>query len=154
MKCCQKLKEIEAMNERLKILRKTLELTQQQFGEEIGAKRNTIAVWECGAALPGNRAIKDICREFDINEVWLRTGEGKMMAPKVNRNKLRSLSQLPPKTSIRSNRGLSIHSPISIRNSGTCWRQSQTISQVKRKATHSRRRAWIEIHRRAFHKHL
>ncbi len=70
------------MNERLKILRKTLELTQQQFGEEIGAKRNTIAVWECGAALPGNRAIKDICREFDINEVWLRTGEGKMMAPK------------------------------------------------------------------------
>ena len=36
------------MNERLKKLRKTLDLTQQKFADRLGVKRNTVGQWECG----------------------------------------------------------------------------------------------------------
>lgn len=41
-------------------------------------KRNTIASYEVGLLKPSDRTIADICRIFDINETWLRTGEGQM----------------------------------------------------------------------------
>lgn len=66
------------LNERLKKLRKTLDLTQQEFADRIGSKRNTIAKYETDTNVPSAAVISLICREFNVNENWLRTGEGDM----------------------------------------------------------------------------
>ena len=66
------------MNERIRKLRNTLDLTQQEFGNRLGVKRNTIATYETGKSSPSDAAVALICREFGVNEVWLRTGEGEM----------------------------------------------------------------------------
>lgn len=64
------------MNERIKEIRVKLGITQQEMADKLGLKRNTIATYEMGKANPSDRTISDICREFGVNEVWLRTGEG------------------------------------------------------------------------------
>ena len=66
------------MNERLKQLRDHLELTQEEFGKRIGSARNTIANYEAGNRVPSNAILLSICREFNVNETWLRTGNGEM----------------------------------------------------------------------------
>ena len=66
------------MNERLKKLRKTLDMTQQAFADRIGMKQNTIAQYEMGRTVPSDAIILSICREFNVNEEWLRTGKGEM----------------------------------------------------------------------------
>lgn len=69
------------MNERIKELRKRLNLTQQQFADRLGIKRNTIANYEIGRNAPVDTVLSLICREFNVNEEWLRTGSGEMFAP-------------------------------------------------------------------------
>lgn len=69
------------MNERIKELRKALGLTQQEFSERIGVKRNTVAQYEMGRNPPNDTVITLICREFRVSETWLRTGEGEMFLP-------------------------------------------------------------------------
>ena len=66
------------MNERLKQLRKILDLTQQEFADKIGSKRNTIAKYETNTNVPSTAVISLICREFNVNEEWLRNGTGDM----------------------------------------------------------------------------
>ena len=66
------------MNERLRKLRKNLDMTQQDFGSRISVKGNTVAQWESGRNEPSDSAISLICREFNVNEDWLRTGNGEM----------------------------------------------------------------------------
>lgn len=65
------------MNRRIALVRKHFKLTQEEFGEAIGGlSRNYIWMIEKGARIPSDRTISDICREFDVDEKWLRTGEG------------------------------------------------------------------------------
>jgi transcriptional regulator with XRE-family HTH domain len=66
------------MGERIRLLRKVLNLTQQEFADRIGVKRNTIAQYEIGRNEPIDSILSLICREFDVNEEWLRTGSGEM----------------------------------------------------------------------------
>lgn len=66
------------MKDRIKKLRKELDLTQQEFADRIGVKRGGIANYEIGRNEPTDSVISLICREFNINESWLRTGEGAM----------------------------------------------------------------------------
>ena len=66
------------MNERIKELRKILELNQTDFGNRIGIKQGSVAAYESGARTPIDAVIISICREFGVNEEWLRTGEGEM----------------------------------------------------------------------------
>lgn len=73
------------MNDRLKKLRKALDLTQQEFADRIGVKRNSLANYETGRNTPIDAIIVSICREFNVNEEWLRTGAGDMFLP-VDRN--------------------------------------------------------------------
>lgn len=70
------------MKDRIKKIRRELDLTQQEFAERIGIKRNTIANYETGRNDPVDSVISLICREFDVCEEWLRTGEGEMFKPK------------------------------------------------------------------------
>lgn len=71
---------------RIKEMRKSLSITQQELADAIGLKRNTIANYEIGQVQPSDRTISDICREFAVNEEWLRTGEGEMFAD-IDRHK-------------------------------------------------------------------
>lgn len=64
------------MNERIKMIRKNLNMTQDEFSAKIGLSRNFIAQIESGTKFPSDRTIKDICRKFSVNEEWLRTGKG------------------------------------------------------------------------------
>lgn len=66
------------MNERIALVRKSLGLTQEKFAEQVGLSRNFMWMIESGTRVPSNRTVSDICREFNVNETWLRTGEGEM----------------------------------------------------------------------------
>lgn len=69
------------IGDRIKKLRKELDLTQRAFGERIGVKGNTIAQYELGRSNPVDSVISLIIREFNINEEWLRAGIGEMFKP-------------------------------------------------------------------------
>lgn len=69
------------MNERLKKLRKTLDLTQQEFADKVGTPRDNIGGYETGRRKPSDAVISLICKtnfppKGKVNENWLRTGEG------------------------------------------------------------------------------
>lgn len=66
------------IGERVKELRKQINLTQQAFADRLNLKRNTVGSYEVNVVEPSGRTISDICREFNVNETWLRTGEGEM----------------------------------------------------------------------------
>ena len=76
------------MNERIRLLRKELGLTQSDFGNKIGVKQGTVAGYESGARTPLDAVVSSICREFDVNEEWLRTGEGEMFEQMTEQQKL------------------------------------------------------------------
>lgn len=69
------------MKQRLRELRKTLNLNQTEFGNRIGVKQSTITGYETGKRIPLDSVIFSICREFNVNEDWLRSGEGDMFLP-------------------------------------------------------------------------
>lgn len=62
--------------ERVKAVRKSLGLTLEKFGDKIGLKKNSVSQIENGRNDLTEANTKAICREFNVNEVWLRTGEG------------------------------------------------------------------------------
>ena len=66
------------MNERIKLLRKELQLNQSDFGARVGVKGNTIGNYELNLRNPSEAVIFSICREFNVNEEWLRSGTGTM----------------------------------------------------------------------------
>lgn len=67
------------MNERIKILRKHFHLTQQEFADKIGISRGNIAAYEVAKNAPSNAVITLICKVFNANENWIRTGHGEML---------------------------------------------------------------------------
>lgn len=67
---------MSAIGERIKTIRKEAGLTQAQFGEKIGVKGNTMTNYENGMRCPSDAIILSICREFNVNEDWLRDGLG------------------------------------------------------------------------------
>lgn len=66
------------LNERIKEIRRKLDLTQAEFARQIGIASNTVSQIENGTRNPGGAVIKVICQEFGVNETWLRTGDGEM----------------------------------------------------------------------------
>jgi transcriptional regulator with XRE-family HTH domain len=72
---------MHTIGSRIRELRKTLKLNQSEFASRIGSVQNTITGYETGRREPSNQVIALICREFNVNEDWLRTGEGEMLQP-------------------------------------------------------------------------
>lgn len=80
------------MDKRLRKLRKTLNLTQQEFSNRIGIKRNNIACYETGKNTPSDAVISLICREFNVNENWIRTGNGNMFLETDRKSEINKLT--------------------------------------------------------------
>lgn len=66
------------MNNRIRKIREALGLNQNDFAQKINLQRNSITLIETGKRNPSDRTISDICSEFNVNENWLRYGEGEM----------------------------------------------------------------------------
>ena len=69
------------IGERIKELRKALRMTQTAFADRIGIRQNSVALLEMGRNTPSDQTVAFICREFRVNEEWLRTGAGDMFVP-------------------------------------------------------------------------
>ena len=76
---------MNTMNERIEICIKDSGLNKTAFAKKLGVTQPFISKLCSGVSQPSDRTISDICREFRINETWLRTGEGEMHLP-VNRD--------------------------------------------------------------------
>ena len=68
------------INNRIKIVRKSLNVTQIEFASRIGLSQSMLASLESGRYAAQERTIKLICSEFSVNEQWLRSGEGEMFS--------------------------------------------------------------------------
>jgi len=66
------------IGERIKTLRKELTLTLEKFGEKIGITKASLSTIENHKTNPSEQTIMLICREFNVNEEWLRNGTGEM----------------------------------------------------------------------------
>ncbi|WP_278999458.1 helix-turn-helix domain-containing protein [[Clostridium] scindens] len=64
--------------ERIRELRKSLKMTMEQFGEKIGVTKSTISNIENGNRNATEHMVKSICREFNVDYIWLTTGDGEM----------------------------------------------------------------------------
>lgn len=73
----------EILNQRIKEIRTCKKLTMEQFSKQLGVSKAAISQWENGKANPSDQTIKSICREFNVEEKWLRTGEGDMINPRA-----------------------------------------------------------------------
>lgn len=66
------------MNNRIKELRKTLGLTQENFAQKIGITKSSVSLLESGQNKASAQTVYIISKEFNVNEEWLRTGKGDM----------------------------------------------------------------------------
>lgn len=71
------------MKDRIKALRERLEKSQDEFGKDIGLTRNYISLIENGQRNLSDQSIKVLCSLYNVNEEWLRTGNGEMFVPKT-----------------------------------------------------------------------
>lgn len=76
------------MNNRFKLLRTHLKLSQEEFGNKLGLTRGAVTNIEYGKTEPKEHFISLTCKIFNVNEVWLRTGEGEMFLPEDRDNAL------------------------------------------------------------------
>lgn len=70
------------MKDRIRTVRQQKGLSQGEFAERLNLSRNFISLVENGSRDASDRTVADICRLFDVNEDWLRTGNGEMFVPK------------------------------------------------------------------------
>lgn len=76
------------LNDRIKLIRKSIGLTQDEFGKRLGLTRGAITNIELNKTEPKPLLIDLICRIFNVNENWLRTGEGEMFMPLTRSEKI------------------------------------------------------------------
>ena len=80
------------IGDRIKKIRREFDLTQEAFASRIGSVQNTITGYESGRRNPSAPVISLICREFGVNEEWLRDGIGDMRVPDPD-NELEALAK-------------------------------------------------------------
>ena len=88
---------MESINNRIAWCVKNSGLTKTDFAARINISQSFISRLVSGEKLPSDRTIADICREFNISEVWLRTGEGE---PHMERDKDEEFLEIMEKINI------------------------------------------------------
>lgn len=66
------------MHERLREVRKTLDLSQSEFAKHLGMTQTSLSMMECGNSVITDKTVKLVCSAFSVNESWLRCGTGDM----------------------------------------------------------------------------
>ena len=79
---------MEALNERINTLISTLGIRKTAVADRLNVSQAFVSQLCAGKTNPSDRTISDICREFNVNEEWLRTGEGEMFKPKSRNEEL------------------------------------------------------------------
>lgn len=82
------------MNERIKEIRKSLNLSQDEFGRRLGVTRGAITNIELNKTEPKELFLELICKVFDVNEHWLRTGKGEMFRQLTEQQQLMKYTAL------------------------------------------------------------
>lgn len=83
------------MNERIRLVRKNLRLTQTEFGRQIGCSQTAVAKYESGLVVPDQPIRMLICQRFNVNPEWLETGEGKPYKEGLIPELVHALRQMP-----------------------------------------------------------
>ena len=83
------------MNERIRLIRKNLRITQTEFGKEIGCSQTAVAKYESGMVVPDQPIRLLICQRFNVNPTWLETGEGKPYKEGLIPELVHALRQMP-----------------------------------------------------------
>ena len=78
-------------NERVRELRKAKSLTLDEFGEKIGLKKSALSHIENGKVILTDKNRRSICREFNVREEWLRTGDGPMYIERDGEDELKEM---------------------------------------------------------------
>ena len=73
------------MKDRLKELRKTLNLKQREVAEKLEVSTGQIGIWEAGTAELPRARIYQLCKEYNVRREWLETGVGEMFEPEKTR---------------------------------------------------------------------
>ena len=121
------------MNERIKKLRRTLDLTQQEFADRLGIKRGGISNYEIGRNEPADSVVSLICREFNVNEEWLRNGTGEMFLPTDRNADIARLTKqlLDEESDSFKNRLISILSNLSVEEWEFLERKAMELAEKK-----------------------
>lgn len=82
----------EEIKDRVISIRKGSGMTQEEFGKELNLSQNYVWMLESGKRAPSARTITDLCNKFQVNETWLRTGEGEMKAPQTKQSEIASIT--------------------------------------------------------------
>lgn len=83
------------MNNRIRTLRKSLGMTQEEFGEQLGVTKLTVLRWERDNKVP-EPSLRLICRVFQVNKRWLETGEGEMIIDRQSSSRIDSSAFVSP----------------------------------------------------------
>lgn len=79
------------INERIRKLRRHLDLTQKEFAAQIGTTQNSLTGYERGRRNPSGSVVNNICKTFNVNEAWLREGTGDMFTPAIVSDEISAL---------------------------------------------------------------
>lgn len=127
------------MKDRIKKIRKEFDLTQQKFAERIGVKQNTVAQYEMGRNIPIDTVISLICREFNVNEDWLRDGIGEMFLPTDRNTDIAKLTKqlLNEEDDSFKNRFISMLANLSVEEWEFLERKAKELYQMDNKEDRS-----------------
>lgn len=106
------------MNERLRTLRKTLNLTLKEFGEKIGRAPNTVGNYESGIRSIDNTTIKIICSTFNVNPDWLLNGSGEMFLNNTGTDEQADIISIPyyPEVSAAAGSGALVYDENTVKH--------------------------------------
>lgn len=79
------------MKDRLRKLRRTLDMTQAEFAAKVGSTAGNWTNYETGRRNPSRSVINNICKTFSVNEDWLRTGAGSMFVQRTDSDEIAAL---------------------------------------------------------------
>ena len=85
--------EVKKMNGRIKLIRKTLGISQRDFGKKIGISDTAVSKLESGERNPSEQTLKSICREFNVDYFWLTEGADVDMFMKLPNTLMEKLSE-------------------------------------------------------------
>lgn len=83
------------MKDRIRMIRKDMNMNQTEFGAEIGATQKMVTTYETGAVIPDKPIRMLICEKFNVNPVWLETGEGVPYKEGLIPSLVHALQQMP-----------------------------------------------------------